>query len=55
MERTVLLSPSLAHILPYDHFGRERSSHGVRCIYFMGKRLYRKKDLKEAIEQHYPG
>ena len=35
----------------YDHFRRERASHGIAAIYFMGKRLFRQTDLVEAIEK----
>ena len=38
----------------YDHFRRERASHGVAAIYFMGKRLFRKSDLINAIERNAP-
>jgi len=38
----------------YDHFRRERASHGIAAIYFMGKRLFRKSDLIKAIERYAP-
>ena len=38
----------------YEHFCRERASHGIAAIYFMGKRLFRKSDLIDAIERNAP-
>ena len=38
----------------YDHFRRERASYGIAAIYFMGKRLFRKTDLVDAIEKMAP-
>ena len=38
----------------YEHFCRQRASHGIAAIYFMGKRLFRKTDLVDAIEKMAP-
>ena len=38
----------------YEHFCRHRASHGIAAIYFMGKRLFRKTDLVDAIEKMAP-
>jgi len=38
----------------YEHFCRNRASHGIAGIYFMGKRLFRKTDLVDAIEKMAP-
>lgn len=34
-----------------DHFTRERATHSLAAIFFMGKKLFRKSDLKAAIEK----
>ena len=38
----------------YEHFNRERYKHGIAAIHFMGKKLYRKRDLVKAIEKYAP-
>lgn len=37
--------------ISYYHFMRERSAAGIPCVYFMGKALFRKGDLVQAIER----
>jgi hypothetical protein len=38
----------------YHHFVRNRSLHGIAAVNFMGKLLYRKRDLIKSIEKYAP-